>query len=281
MIAVLDNINLASMARRIAGVQTRVVINVQSNLSADLASHRGLRGWIKPKLMRVCYPWADELACVSAGVGEDLAATTRLPNERVKVIFNPVLVDEIDELAAESSGHPWFDQPDIPVFLGTGRLTKQKDFPTLLKAFARLRGTRRARLAILGQGDDLASLQRLAEQLGIAEDVAFLGFVANPYAYMARASVFVLSSAWEGLPTVLIEAMACGTPVVSTDCPSGPREILADGLYGRLTDVGDADGLADAMSETLDSPCGRDLLRSAPVTSPPNACVDQYLGLFK
>jgi glycosyltransferase involved in cell wall biosynthesis len=281
MIAVLDNINLASMARRIAGVQTRVVINVQSNLSADLASHRGLRGWIKPKLMRVCYPWADELACVSAGVGEDLAAATRLPNERVKVIFNPVRVDEIDELSAKSSGHPWFDQPDIPVFLGTGRLTKQKDFPTLLKAFARLRGTRRARLAILGQGDDLAALQNLVEQLGIAEDVAFLGFVANPYAYMARASVFVLSSAWEGLPTVLIEAMACGTPVVSTDCPSGPREILADGLYGQLTDVGDADGLADAMSETLDSPCGRDLLRSRAGDFTAERVVDQYLGLFK
>ena len=281
MISVLDNINLASMARRIAGVNTRVVINVQSNLSADLASHRGLRGWIKPTVMRFCYPWADELACVSAGVAEDMAATTRLPQERIKVIFNPVRLDEIDRLAAEPTGHPWFDQPDIPVFLGTGRLMPQKDFPTLVKAFARLRSTRQARLAILGQGDELPSLKRLVAQLGLVDDVAFLGFVENPYAFMSRASVFVLSSAWEGLPTVLIEALACGTPAVSTDCPSGPREILANGLYGRLTKVGDADGLADAMSETLDSPCGGDLLLSRAADFTAERVVDQYLKLFQ
>src|SRR5262249_43075680 len=146
--------------------------------------------------------------------------------------------------------HPWFRPSAPPVVLGAGRLHAQKDFPTLLRAFAQVRAKREARLMILGEAkcaEYRTELMALAAQLGIADDVMLPGFVANPFAYMARAAVFVLSSAWEGLPTVLIEALASGCPVVSTACPSGPREILENGKYGPLVPVGDDTALANAI----------------------------------
>jgi glycosyltransferase involved in cell wall biosynthesis len=138
------------------------------------------------------------------------------------------------------------------VILGVGRLTRQKDFFTLVRAFAELRRRRRARLIILGEGEDRAGLEALVAELGLGDDVALPGFRDNAPGYMARSSLFVLSSAWEGLPTVLIEALAVGTRVVSTDCPSGPREILQDGRLGALVPVGDAPALAKAMEDALD-----------------------------
>ena len=138
------------------------------------------------------------------------------------------------------------------MILATGRLTDQKKFSTLIEAFAILRAQRECRLAILGEGELRASLEALVAERGLAPDVLLPGFVANPFAWMRQASLFVLSSAWEGLPTVLIEAMACGVPVVTTDCPSGPREILEDGRWGRLVPVGDASALAIAISGALD-----------------------------
>jgi len=137
--------------------------------------------------------------------------------------------------------------------VAVGRLQMQKDYPTLLHAFAQVRKNRPVRLLILGEGKDRLALEELIKELGLEQDVSLPGFVMNPYAYMARASLFVLSSRWEGLPTVLIEALCCGTPVVSTDCPSGPREILRDGQYGQLVPVGDVDGLAQAIEAALNS----------------------------
>ena len=138
--------------------------------------------------------------------------------------------------------------------LGAGKLKKQKDFATLVKAFAEVRHRRLARLVILGEGPRRGALLALARKLGVAEDIELPGFVANPFAFMARSSVFVLSSAWEGFGNVLVEAMACGCPVVSTDCPSGPSEILEDGRHGPLVPVGDPAGLAKAICEVLDAP---------------------------
>jgi len=137
------------------------------------------------------------------------------------------------------------------VLLGVGRLVRQKDFPTLLKAFARVRAVRPTHLLILGEGRERTKLEMLAQSLGVADAVALLGFTPNPFPYMVRAAAFVLSSAWEGSPGALIEAMACGCPVVSTNCPSGPAEILDNGLYGPLVPVGDSDALAQAMLTVL------------------------------
>jgi glycosyltransferase involved in cell wall biosynthesis len=179
----------------------------------------------------------------------------------MKVIYNPVVTPELFEKVTEPLDHPWFDPGSPPVILGVGRLEKQKDFSTLIRAFAQVQQQRPARLMILGEGTERPYLEALVQELGLAEDVALLSFVSNPYAYMVRAAVFVLSSLFEGLPTVLIEAMAVGTPVVSTDCKSGPAEILENGRYGKLVSVGDIKGIAEAILSTLESPSNSEALR--------------------
>ncbi|NLO89188.1 MAG: glycosyltransferase, partial [Clostridia bacterium] len=187
------------------------------------------------------------VVAVSQGVADDLVKTTGLMRELIKVIYNPIVTPELLEKAKESIGHPWFKPGQPPVILSAGRLTAAKDFPTLIHAFARVRAERLARLMILGEGEERPNLESLVRELGLESDVSMPEFVENPYAYMARAAVFVLSSAWEGFGNVLVEAMAVGTPVVSTDCPSGPAEILEGGKWGKLVPVGDVEKLAKAL----------------------------------
>jgi glycosyltransferase involved in cell wall biosynthesis len=215
-----------------------------------------------PALLRRAYPMADAVVAVSDGVADHLARTTGLPRAAIRTIHNPVVGPDLPALAAEPVDHPWFRPGGPPVVLGVGRLVAQKDFPTLLRAFAAVRRRRPARLVILGEGTAAArgALRSLAAELGCADDVDLLGFVANPFAYMARASAFALSSLHEGLPGVLIQAMACGCPVVSTDCPSGPAEILDGGRYGELVPVGDAEALGEVVLRALAAPPERDLL---------------------
>jgi glycosyltransferase involved in cell wall biosynthesis len=179
------------------------------------------------------------------------------------VVRNPVITPDLETLAQATVESPWFGPDTVPVILGAGGLRTQKDFPTLMRAFARVRGQRRCRLVILGRGRLLGRLQTLARELGVQEDTAFPGFVENPYPLLRRASVFVLSSRWEGSPNVLTEALALGTPVVSADCLSGPREILDGGRYGPLVPVGDAAAMAAAILQVLDAPLPAALLRQA------------------
>jgi glycosyltransferase involved in cell wall biosynthesis len=172
-----------------------------------------------------------------------------------------------------------------PVVLGTGRLHPQKDFATLIRAFARVRAKRPARLMNLGAGAAAdsgyaADLRRLVTQLGIADDVETPGFAHNPFAYMSRAAVFAFSSRYEGLGNVLLEAMACGTPVVSTDCPSGPREILDDGQFGTLVSVGDEAALARAIENALDDPPAPDRLRARAQLFTVERAATRYLELL-
>ncbi len=191
-----------------------------------------------PWLARRFYPWADTVIAVSEGVADDLVSCLGLSRAQITVIPNPVVSDDIEALANEPLEHPWFAPGAPPVLLAAGRLTTQKAFPTLLQAFARLVPERDLRLMILGEGPDRGALQAEIDALGLGARVALPGFDPNPFRYLARARLFVLSSAWEGLPGVLIQAMACGTPVVSTDCPSGPREVLENGRLGPLVPVG-------------------------------------------
>jgi glycosyltransferase involved in cell wall biosynthesis len=188
-----------------------------------------------------------------------------------------VWTSEVEQLARQPVDHPWLTKPGAPVIVGAGRLTRQKDFPTLIRAFARARAQRPCRLIILGNGELEAQLIALAKELKVEHDLSLPGFVANPYAYMARAQLFVLSSLWEGSPNVLTEALALGVPVVSTDCPSGPREILAGGEYGTLVPMEDDAALAQAMLATLDRPLARERLLQAALPYKVDASVNGYL----
>lgn len=240
----------------------------------------GLKAKIALSIGQRLLPHADAIVAVSEGVLDDFKHTVPRAAHLVTTITNPVVTANLAELAAQPVQHPWFHDPDIPVILTAGRLTRQKDHPTLLKAFAEVVEKRPARLVIFGEGPDLSALKALARRLQIIESVDFPGFQDNPLTYMAKAQLFVLSSLFEGLPSVLVEAMACGTPVVSTDCPSGPREILENGRWGRLVPVGDSSALAEAIIETLDHPPDQEPLIARAWTFSAESSIDRYMALL-
>jgi glycosyltransferase involved in cell wall biosynthesis len=202
---------------------------------------------------------------VSQGVKDCVVKWVGVAPEHVEVIYNPVILPEHRRAARAAVDHPFFAADAPPVVLVVGRLTRLKNFALLMRAFARVLRARDARLVVLGEGEQRSELESLAQTLGIGEAVAMPGYVANPHAFMAKAAVLALSSDSEGLPTVLIEALASGTPVVATDCPTGPREILDGGRLGRLVPVGDEAALAEAIEATLAAPTAaatpRDLAR--------------------
>lgn len=242
---------IAIWARKVAGIPLRLVVSEHNTFS--LNHHRLPSGYrqLMPWLVRKNYPEADEIVAVSEGVANDLAASVHIARESIQVIPNPVITPELKAKAKEKVDHPWFQPGEPPVVISVGRLTTQKDFGLLIRAFARARKACPSRLVILGEGEDRPMLTGLIRQLGLEQDVSLVGFVSNPYSFMTRASAFVLSSRWEGLPTVLIEALYCGLPVVSTDCPSGPYEILHGGKYGKLVPVGSEEKLAEAIRHLL------------------------------
>ena len=276
---------LAVWARRVAGVPTRIVISERDTLSTAIGGARKWRRRYLPPLLKRTYLMADGIVAVSNGVADDLAARTGIPRARITTIYNPVVDSELIARARQPLDHPWFAPGEPPVVLGVGRLHPQKDFATLIRAFARLRAERPARLVILGAGSSgdaayVAGLKALPARLGVAKDVDLPGFAPNPLAYMSRAAAFALSSVHEGLGIVLIEALACGTPVVSTDCPSGPREILGDGRFGGLVPVGDEAAMAAALRAALDDPPPAELLRSRAGMFTVERAVDRYLELM-
>lgn len=281
LISSMGHANLVALwAAKLAHRRTPVIVTVHNTMSQSTPEQGTLAGRLWPLLMRAFYPWAAHVVAVSRGAAEDLARTTGLPRNLVEVVYNPVITTGAMALAREAPDHPWLAPGQPPVIIGAGRLTRQKDFPTLIRAFAEVQRRRPARLIILGEGEDRPMLEALVRELGVTDMVALPGFRANAMAYLAGSALFVLSSAWEGLPTVLIEALAAGTGVVSTDCPSGPREILQEGRLGALVPVGDARALAEAMVVALDQP---------PSPIPPgalqpftrDAAVSHYLSLIE
>ncbi len=254
MLSVFGYLNIISLlAWRLASVPTRLFVNEQNTVSLEAGNAARRRTRLVPQLIKRFYPWANGIVVVSQGVRDDLAELTSIARDRIQVIYNPsVISSEVHEKAQAHLDHPWFKRDQPPVLVAVGRLQEQKDYPMLLRAFAQVRKIRPVRLLILGEGKERPMLEALVQELGLEADVSLHGFVMNPYAYMARATLYVLSSRWEGLPTVLIEALCCGASVVSTDCPSGPREILKDGRYGPLVPVGDADCFARAIIKALD-----------------------------
>lgn len=253
----------AVIARMLAGGSTRLGLRLGTNLSEAMSERSAFERWLRYFPIRRLYPRIDRIIAVSEGVAADTARIAGVERAKIRVIRNPVITPELPALAAATCPHPWLEPGQPPVLMGAGRLQRQKDFPTLIRAFAKVREVRDCRLMILGEGAGREKLEQLISELGLRDAVAMPGFQSNPYAYLARAAVFVLSSAWEGSPNVLTEAMALGVPVVATDCPSGPSEILDHGRHGHLVPVGDIECMADAMLKTLEAPVAASAVKSA------------------
>lgn len=272
--------SLAVWARDLARVPTRVVVSDHNDFRLAPPGNSAQGRFKMRRTMRWSYPRADGIVAVSAGVAQSVAALANLPPERVSVIHNPIVPPSADALAAAASAAPAWADHDGPKVIAIGTFKEQKNHALLLTAFARVRQQADARLLILGEGRLRGDLEALRRRLGLDGAVDMPGFVPDPYPYLARADLFVLSSAWEGFGNVIVEALACGTPVVSTDCPSGPREILADGRHGKLVPVGDADALAQAILAALAADHDRPaLIRRAQDFSLERAA-DAYLKLL-
>lgn len=252
----LDAVNVVSLvANRLAGRPARVFVTAHSHMSTALSTSPLLRERLLMRTaIRATYGMAAGAIALTDAMADDLATMSRLPRERITVLPNLVLTTSDAERRAAQPAHSWAEDPTRPLVVGIGRLAVQKGFGTLLQAFASLAADTSARLLILGEGPERASLEQQVAALGLTERVAMPGFVDNPLAILSRARLFALSSVFEGLPTVLIEALAAGCPVVATDCPTGPREILEGGRYGRLVPMGDAAALSTALREALDTP---------------------------
>jgi glycosyltransferase involved in cell wall biosynthesis len=273
--SIAKNSLVALFARHLADPNLRLVVREANMFSLQNAEYHGRDNPIVTRLAGQWYARADAIVAISQGVADDLTHSLGVPSECITTIYNPVDADFIARRAMRSADHPWL-RSDVPLLLAVGRLAKQKDFATLVRAFALVRRERAARLLILGEGPTRRELEDLARELGVEQEVSLPGICPDPYPFMARAACFVLSSAWEGFGNVLVEALACGCPIVSTDCPSGPSEILAGGHFGRLAKTGDPADLARAITITLDEPrhCERQRSRSRDFS--PAATYERY-----
>jgi glycosyltransferase involved in cell wall biosynthesis len=281
LITALDHVNLAALfSRRLARVSTQVIVSTHTMLSLSSRYDRRSRHALFARLAHFFYPWANHVIAVSEAVADDLAQIADLPRPIIRVIYNPIVSQEFTSWMSAEVDHPWFMPGEPPVILGVGRLATVKDFPTLIRAFNQVRIETPARLVILGEGEKRAEITQLIKSLSLEDEVSLPGFVDNPLPYMARAKVFVLSSAWEGFGRVLVEAMACSTPVVSTNCPGGVAEILENGRYGPLVPVGDVDALAHAILDTITSPISSDILRRRAEDFTIEKITNQYIGLI-
>ena len=258
---VLPNLYRSMCATYLGGRMTGECPPVMPMIHGNLHESLSVESYRFRLRVRYLFSGATHFVAVSQGVSDSLANAVGVPREKITTIYNPVVTPDLDDKAVEIADHPWFRDDGAPVLLAVGRLEKEKDYPTLIRAFARLAARRSCRLIILGEGSQRTETEGLIEEFKLTDRVSLPGWVENPFAFMARASLFVLSSRWEGLPTVLVEAMACGCPCVSTDCPSGPAEILQDGEFGVLVPVGDSEALAEAMERVLDDPPDRRLLQ--------------------
>ena len=285
LLSAASHVNLTAVAAwRLARVPMALVLRASNHPSGNLKRYpwaqRGVRAYLRWLAKRL-YRRADAVIAVSDGVGAEVARMTGIPSERITTIYNPVVTPAFIEKTSMALDYPWFAPGEPPVILGAGRFTIQKDFRTLVEAFRILRAERPVRLVILGDGPQRRTLETSVDDSGLGRDILLPGYVENPMAWMNKASVFVLSSLWEGLPGVLIEALACGCPVVSTDCPSGPKEILEGGTYGPLVPVGDARALAAAIGTVLDRSPDPERLKARAASFERDGAVRRYLEVLE
>lgn len=251
LLSALTHSNLVAVAARVLSrAPVRHVVSQRNDASIRPYLFKEAKELPNFWLLGPGYRRSDGVIAVSKGVAESLVRHHGIPPDLIDVVYNPVV---IPAPAFDSEApHPWMATKEPPVILGAGEFIPQKGFDTLVEAFYAVRQERPVRLVILGEGKLRPELEQLVGRMGLEDDVLLPGFVMDPWSWMRYAAVFTLSSRWEGLPGVLLEAMACGTPVVSTDCPSGPSEILEDGKWGRLVSVDDSAEIARAILATLD-----------------------------
>ena len=262
LLSALPHANVAAViAARASGIGTKVVISEHSvpSFAMQRSSRRMIR-W-SYRVAPLVYPWADVVVAVSDGVAADLSSTLRVPPEKITRIYNPIATELPEAGVAASPPHPWLAEDQPPVIMAMGRLAPVKDFSTLLRGFAILRRTLHARLIILGEGPLRYELMELADTLGIKADLALPGFVDNPLSWLRHAAVFAATSISESFGNAIVEALLCGTPVVATDCPFGPREILNGGQFGTLVPVGNPELLAAGLYQMIRCPPCSDLLK--------------------
>lgn len=251
VVGFMNHVNVALM-RAVSGMKRKpiAVLGVQNNPLVDYATPKGLTNRAVRRGMDTLYARADCIVSLSEGVRDALCQMLPLDAKRIEVIYNAGVDDRVLALAQETIP----ERPDGPLVVACGRLTAQKDYPTLLRAFRNVADETDASLWILGKGELEKPLAQQVQQLGLADRVRFLGFQKNPYAYMAQADVYALSSYYEGFGNVIVEAMASGAPVVSTDCPYGPGEIIEQNESGVLVPVGDDAALARSIIALLRDP---------------------------
>ncbi len=270
----------ALLAKRFFGKDLRLIMRQESTFSAQFALGH-LEHRMALRMIRWGSSTAAAIIATSCGVADDFKRAVPRAAHLVQHVPNPVVTPALFENARLPVDHPWFSDWKTPIIVTAGSLIPVKDHRTLLAAFAEVVRARPARLIILGQGPDRHQLEAFARASGIAKKVDFVGFQANPYAWMAKAQVFALSSRREGLPGALIEAMACGTPVVSTDCPSGPREILENGRLGRLVPVGDPQALARGILDALEHPVDPARLVARARDFSADASIDGHMNIIR
>ncbi|GKR08303.1 glycosyl transferase [Aeromonas caviae] len=286
MLSVMTHTNIiAILAKIITCTPLRLIVSEHNTISAEKSKASAFNRTLIYGLVPYLYRFANKVCTVSIAASADLAEFIGVNKEQIVTIYNPFDLEIINKLSSEPISHPWFGAGEPPVLLAIGRLTEQKNFHLLIKAFKELRLVYNARLLILGEGHLRSDLEILLADLELtSNDILMPGFVKNPYPYLSHCHAFILSSSWEGLPTVLIEALACGAKIISTDCPSGPREILEDGRWGRLVPVDSVADLTNEMINVLNeqkiiNSNHLDVYQRATFFDKKNA-VDKYLELF-
>lgn len=284
ILSAMNYINIITvLSKALSRTNTKVVISEHDNLSASMKSHnRPIFNFIFKKLMFLSYRKADTIIAVSNGVAEDLAHKLNISRSNIITIYNPIITQDLLKKIENPQNiqHPWLIDKTTPLIIAVGRLTKQKGFDTLIQCFPKVLSRVDCRLIILGEGALELELRNIIEKLNLEKRIDLVGFVNDPFSWMQKSDLFVLSSRHEGFGNVIVEAMACGTPIVSTDCPSGPREILENGNWGELVPVDNEQELSKAIIKSLTSLSHistQDLKNRASVFSARNA-VNKYLS---
>lgn len=268
---------VAAMARLLSGLRVPTIVR-ESN--APLSSPKStISRWVTYKVAPFLYQFASGVIAVSQGVADELGTMAPHMKERIRVIPTPVISDDVLRQGDVHVDHPWFTRREKPIIVSAARLEQHKGFLTLLQAFSELRVSKDARLVILGQGSMRAQIEAEILRLDLRDDVALVGFQHNPFAYMSKGDAFVLASEFEGLPNVLVQAMAFGTPIVATDCKSGPSEILCGGRYGTLVPVGDVGALAKGLEYALNQPRQLEAMDHARVVYGARNAAHEYLAM--